>query len=168
MSYVDNNLLPGETVLCKGRLHWVIYLKSVAVVVFGLLLLYPWSPHLPNTWIFGCGAIVVGLLSALPALLRAWSTELVVTSLRVVAKHGLIRRRTFEMLHKKVESIEVHQGLTGRLLGYGTLVLHGTGGGIEAIPTISRPLQFRNAAMAAQSGIALGGGPVPPAAPGGD
>jgi hypothetical protein len=152
MSYVDKNLLPGETVLCKGQLHWVIYFKSVAVIVFGLLLLYPWSPHLPNTWIFGCGAIAVGLLSAVPALLFAWSTELVVTSLRIVAKRGLIRRRTFEMLHRKVESIEVQQSLAGRLLGYGTLVLHGTGGGVETIPTISRPLRFRNAAMGAQAG----------------
>jgi hypothetical protein len=153
MSYVDKNLLPGETVLCKGRLHWVIYLKAVVLVLLGLVLLYPWSPHLPNIWIFGCGAIVVGLMAAVPPLVYAGSTELVVTSLRIVAKRGLIRRRTFEMLHKKVESIEVHQSLAGRVLGYGTLVLHGTGGGIEAIPTIRRPLQFRNAAMAAQSGI---------------
>lgn len=157
MSYVDNNLLPGETVLCRGRLSWVIYVKSAVVVVFGLLLLYPWSPHLPNTWIFGCGAVVVGLLSAIPSLLYAWSTELVVTSLRIIAKRGLIRRRSFEMLHKKVESIEVQQGLAGRMLGYGTVVLHGTGGGIEAIPTIRRPLQFRNTAMAAQSGLPAAG-----------
>lgn len=150
MSYVDKNLLPGETVLCKGRLHWVIYLKPVVVIAFGVLLLNPWSPHLPNIWIFGCGAIAVGLLAAIPPMLHAWSTELVVTSLRVIAKRGLIRRRTFEMLHKKVESIEVQQGLAGRLLGYGTLVLHGTGGGIETIPVISRPLRFRNAAMGAQ------------------
>ncbi len=78
-------------------------------------------------------------------------TELVVTSKRVVAKRGLIGRQTTEMLHKKVESIAVHQSVLGRLLGYGTLVIHGTGGGAEAIPNIARPLEFRNAAMAAQS-----------------
>ncbi|MDR3419277.1 MAG: PH domain-containing protein [Nevskia sp.] len=151
MSYVEKNLLPGETITCKGRLHWIIYGKSLALVAFGVALLFPWSKQLPKLWIFGRTAIAIGVLAAIPALLSAWSTELVVTSKRVVAKHGLIGRRTIEMLHKRIESIAVHQSVGGRLLGYGTLVIHGTGGGSESIPNIARPLQFRNAAMAAQS-----------------
>lgn len=156
MSYVEKNLLPGETISCTGRLHWVIYLKPMVLIAFGLLflLLSPFTPNLPNLWIWGAVAVAVGLLAALPALLTAWSTELVVTSLRVVAKHGLVRRSTTEMLHRKIESLSVQQSIAGRLLGYGTLVIHGTGGGLESIPNIARPLQFRNAAMAAQSGQA--------------
>ncbi len=83
----------------------------------------------------------------------AWSTELVVTSVRIIAKHGLVSRRTTEMLHKKIESLAVQQSIPGRMLGYGTLVIHGTGGGLESIPNIARPLEFRNAAMGAQSGV---------------
>lgn len=153
MSYVEKNLLPGETVTCTGHLHWIIYLKPLLLVVVGvaLIVLSPFTPHLPNLWIWGAAAVGVGLLAALPAFIGAWSTELVVTSVRIIAKHGVVSRRTTEMLHKKIESLSVHQSIPGRLLNYGTLVIHGTGGGHEAIPNIARPLEFRNAAMAAQS-----------------
>lgn len=153
MSYVAKNLLPGETILCTGSLHWIIYLKPLLLVAFGVLLLVlPAFMHVPDKlWIWGAVAIGVGVLAAIPAMLSAWSTELVVTSVRIIAKHGLVSRRTTEMLHRKIESLSVHQSIPGRVLNYGTLVIHGTGGGQEAIPNIARPLDFRNAATAAQS-----------------
>lgn len=150
MSYVEKNLLPGETIVHTGRVHWIVYGKSIGLIVVGLLLLYPWSPDpaLSKLWIFGAVALLLALLVAIPAAIRAMTTELVVTSRRVVAKRGIVRRDTFEMLHRRVESISVHQSIAGRVLGYGTLVLHGTGGGLETIPTVADPLGFRNAAMA--------------------
>jgi len=155
MSYVSKNLLPGETILCTGSLHWIIYFKPMLLMAFGLafVVISPFASNLPNLWIWGAVAIVVGVLAAIPAMLNAWSTELVVTSVRIVAKHGLVSRRTTEMLHKKIESLAVQQSIPGRLLGYGTLVIHGTGGGLESIANISHPLEFRNAAMGAQSGV---------------
>jgi uncharacterized membrane protein YdbT with pleckstrin-like domain len=150
MSYVEKNLLPGETIVHKGRMHWIVYGKSIGLIIVGALLLYPWSqdPALSKLWIFGAVALVLAVVVAVPAFIRALTTELVVTSRRVVAKRGIVRRDTFEMLHRRVESISVHQSIAGRLLGYGTLVLHGTGGGLETIPTVADPLGFRNAAMA--------------------
>jgi uncharacterized membrane protein YdbT with pleckstrin-like domain len=155
MSYVKKNLLPGETVLCTGKLHWIIYLKSMLVIAFGVAILLASvlvHDQVPaKLWIWGAVAVAVGAVSAVPALLHAWSTELAVTSLRVIAKHGWIRRRTIEMMHMKIESLELQQGIAGRILGYGTLLIHGSGGGLEAIANIARPLEFRNAATAAQS-----------------
>lgn len=153
MSYVDKHLLPGETVLCVGRLHWIIYGRSLLIVLAGLALLVPWNWHrdLAWLWIAGVGLAIFGVLMAIPSMILAASTELVVTSVRVVAKQGVIGRRTIEMLHKKIESLAVHQSVAGRIFGYGTLVIHGTGGGSETIANIADPLGFRNAAMAAQS-----------------
>jgi uncharacterized membrane protein YdbT with pleckstrin-like domain len=155
MSYIKKNLLPGETILCPGKLHWIIYIKSLLVVGFGVLILlasvFAHDEVPAKLWIWGLVAVLVGAVSALPALFNAWSTELAVTSVRVIAKHGWISRRTIEMLHMKIESLQVEQTILGRILNYGTLVIHGTGGGLEAIPNIARPLEFRNAAIAAQS-----------------
>lgn len=150
MSYVDHNLLPGETVVHRGRLHWILYARSLAIAAVGVVLLVPWSadPALAKLWIFGAVAVVVAILTAIPAALRALSTELAVTTRRVVAKRGLIRRETVEMLHRRIESIAVHQSIAGRILDYGTLTIHGTGGGVETIPTVAAPLAFRNAALA--------------------
>jgi uncharacterized membrane protein YdbT with pleckstrin-like domain len=58
-------------------------------------------------------------------------------------KTGLLSRRTFELLLSKVESIGVEEGILGRLFGYGSVVVRGTGGTPEPFKTVSHPLEFR-------------------------
>jgi uncharacterized membrane protein YdbT with pleckstrin-like domain len=53
-------------------------------------------------------------------------------------------RRTIEMLLNKVESIEVSETTMGRLLGYGAIVVVGTGGSTEPFRKIAHPLTFRS------------------------
>jgi uncharacterized membrane protein YdbT with pleckstrin-like domain len=150
MSYVEKNLLPGETIVYEGHLHWIMYAGQIGMAIIGLAFLVPnpWNAQYHWLWMVGGAIVALSLLSALPRLFAAMATELVVTSKRVVAKRGVVQRETFEMLHKKVESISVHQTILGRVLGYGDVVIHGTGGGQEVIPGIASPLKFRNAAMA--------------------
>ena len=70
--------------------------------------------------------------------------EMAVTNRRVVVKTGLASRKTIEMLLNKVESIEVNETPFGRLLGYGTIVLIGTGGTPEPFHQVAHPLEFRS------------------------
>jgi uncharacterized membrane protein YdbT with pleckstrin-like domain len=67
-----------------------------------------------------------------------------VTSRRVVIKTGLTSRKTIEMLLNKVESIEVNETTFGRILGYGAIVVIGTGGTTEPFQKIAHPLEFRS------------------------
>jgi hypothetical protein len=46
-----------------------------------------------------------------------------------------------------VESIAVDQSFLGRLLGYGTVMVRGTGGTAETFPRVASPLQFRRHAQ---------------------
>ena len=73
----------------------------------------------------GCS---LGLVAILLGMVRRNATEMAVTSRRVVIKMGLASRKTIEMLLNKVESIEVSETAFGRMLGYGTIVVIGTGG----------------------------------------
>lgn len=75
------------------------------------------------------------------------STELAITSNRVIAKTGLIARKTIELSHAKVESLSVHQSVAGRLFGFGTVTLTGSGGTSAPIANIAAPLEFRRAAL---------------------
>jgi len=97
----------------------------------------------------GIGLLLPCAWHALVAFVNRQSTELAVTSKRIIAKFGFIRRYTFELNHGKVESIHVEQGVIDRILGVGTLHINGTGGGITPIPKISDPLGFRRKAMEA-------------------
>ena len=85
--------------------------------------------------------------------LAAWviyiSTELAITNKRIIAKSGLIERKTMEMFLEKVESIQVDQGILGRILDFGSITFSGTGGDKSPVRNISAPLEFRKAFMAA-------------------
>jgi uncharacterized membrane protein YdbT with pleckstrin-like domain len=136
MGYIEANLLPGESVVQRARLHWIVFLKSIAVasVGVGLLFLQP---------IAGAVVIAVGVLMAIPPWLERLTSEFGVTSKRVIIKVGLVQRRTLELLIRQVEAISVDQSLAGRIFNFGTITLSGTGGVRETFNNISNPLEFR-------------------------
>jgi len=137
MGYIEANLLPGETVVQRARLHWIVFLKAGAVLVLGLGLLY-FDPKL-----IGLIVMAVGLVMAVPPWVSRVSSEFGVTSKRVIIKVGVIQRRTLELLIRQVEAISVDQSLAGRMLNFGTITLTGTGGVRETFHNISNPLEFR-------------------------
>jgi uncharacterized membrane protein YdbT with pleckstrin-like domain len=91
---------------------------------------------------------VVGILLLLGAWIRRQSTEIAVTDKRVIYKRGLLSRHTVEMNVSKIETVDVEQGLAGRIWGYGTLLIRGTGAGFEPLEGIGSPLRIRNAIVA--------------------
>ena len=86
------------------------------------------------------------------AYVRYKTTELAVTTKRVIVKHGFVRRRTVEINLNKVESIQVDQGVLGRIFDFGTLVVAGTGASHAPITGIAAPMAFRKAFIEAQDG----------------
>ncbi len=135
MSYVENNLMPNEKVLFKAKIHWIIYLFGVILILAGGVL-----PIANELKIIIC---LIGLYSLVKAFIFAKTTELVITSKRVIAKFGLIRRNTVELNHTQVESLIVDQSIIDRLVNAGTILIQGTGGSSTPIPQIVRPLEFR-------------------------
>ena len=136
MGYIEANLLPGEEVVQRARLHWIVFLKALAVGVVGLAVLFL-QPIV--------GAVVIGLafVMAIPPWLERLTSEFGVTSKRVIIKVGLVQRRTLELLIRQVEAISVDQSLTGRIFNFGTITLTGTGGVRETFHNIANPLEFR-------------------------
>jgi uncharacterized membrane protein YdbT with pleckstrin-like domain len=147
MHYVDSVLRPHETVLYRGRLHWIIYGSSIlcllAAVAF-LVVAQAVPDAAPFAWIAAAVAIFLAVVSAFKAWFDQWITEIAVTDLRVIYKKGFIRRYTAEMNMEKVESVTINQPFWGRVLGYGTIHVRGTGEGIEHLHRVDRPLELRN------------------------
>jgi uncharacterized membrane protein YdbT with pleckstrin-like domain len=95
-------------------------------------------------WIAAAIFALLALSAGLRAFVRRATTEFAVTDYRVIYKTGLLGRHTLEMNRSKVESVDVDQSILGRLLGYGTIIVRGTGGSLEPIRHIAEPLQFRS------------------------
>jgi uncharacterized membrane protein YdbT with pleckstrin-like domain len=144
MSYIDGNLLEGERVVFRTRLHWMML---VGPLFFLLVMLLPvaWL-HLQQQWTnWVLIAPAVGLVVLLAAIIRRQSSDFAVTTKRVMMKTGVFTTRSVEILLSKIEAIAVHQSLGGRMLGYGDIVVTGSGGTEEAFSSIQAPLDFRRA-----------------------
>jgi hypothetical protein len=156
MSYVQSNLVPGETLIYETRLHWIVMLSHllIGILLLGLpgaaLLVYALSHKDMDAnslrLMEGGGAVllIVGFIVIIVGAVRRSATEMAVTNRRVVIKTGLASRKTIEMLLQKVESIEVSEPTAGRMLGYGSIVVIGTGGTSEPFHKMAHPLQFRS------------------------
>ena len=156
MSYVQSNLVPGEVVIYETRLHWIVMFWHIVVgclllALPGALLLYyaltgkgieAGTLHLMEGG--GIALLVCGVVAILMGMVRRNATEMSVTNRRVVIKSGLASRKTIEMLLNKVESIEVSEPAFGRIVGYGTIVVIGTGGTPEPFQKVAHPLEFRS------------------------
>jgi uncharacterized membrane protein YdbT with pleckstrin-like domain len=132
-SYIEKALIKDERVLYQGNITlWSLWF----LILLGVILL----------------PVVIGLFLLLAAYIRYKTTELAITNKRVIAKFGFISRRTIEININKVESIQVEQGIAGRIFDYGSLIIAGAGESQAPIPGISDPMAFRKAFIEAQDG----------------
>ena len=137
-SYVEAALVKDEQIVHVGHVSlWSMW----HLIALGIVLL----PAL------GLGLIFIGM-----AYVRYKTTELAITTRRVIVKHGFIRRRTVEININKVESIQVDQEVLGRMFNFGTLVIAGAGDPQAPIAGISSPMEFRKAFIEAQDRARVG------------
>jgi uncharacterized membrane protein YdbT with pleckstrin-like domain len=138
VSYIDATLLPDEHVVYRTVLHWIIFAPAALVLIAGLVLI-----ALPGVRLVGVAVLVLGAVLLVSPLVAYLTTELGVTNKRMIVKVGFIRRRTLELLLRQVEALSVDQTLTGRMLGYGSITLTGTGGVREIFHRVREPLELR-------------------------
>ena len=143
MASLDRHLLPGERVVHRARPHWVMFLGPLLLAAAGVALGGALQYAAGDYWYAGAGIAGLALLLALPAILRYLNSEYAVTDKRVLARIGIVDRHSLETLLSKIEAIGVTQDLSGRLFGYGTITITGTGGTQETLHRIAAPLEFR-------------------------
>jgi uncharacterized membrane protein YdbT with pleckstrin-like domain len=128
-NYVQSTLIADEKVIYEARISvWSL----LPILIAGLIFLFLWG---------------FGLLFWLAAFIRYKTTELAFTNKRVIAKFGFISRQTVELNLAKVETLQVNQGILGRIFNFGTLVISGAGNPQAPIPGISNPMAFRRSFM---------------------
>jgi uncharacterized membrane protein YdbT with pleckstrin-like domain len=143
MSYLDEHLLDGEQIVYRAHLHWIIFAPAIAGVALGATVGLMLQVTQRDYWYVGVAIAGIGLLLAIGPAIRYITSEFAVTNKRVLGKIGFIERESDETLLSKVEAVGVDQGIMGRLLGYGTVTITGTGGTQEPFAMISDPLEFR-------------------------
>lgn len=167
MSYIDKSLGAGETVIARAHFPWIYNFSAwsqlliPAMVLAGLL---AWASRQPDflglnsplTWASVLVAIwlTLGIIAFFRMMIRKWTTEIGVTSHRFVEKYGAVSMRTNEIALPNIEGVKVHQSMMGRLLGYGSVRIEGTGVDSVDIPNIADPVGFVRAIQTAREHVA--------------
>ncbi len=147
MGYAEQNLMAGEEIVYKARLHWALFLSPIGPLILAFIILLLGSAENSDSGtVLQCLAgifFLSAIINGLGALITFFTTEFALTNKRVIAKTGLIRRRSVELLLSKIESIGVNQPILGRILDYGTITVTGTGGTKEPFRNIATPMELR-------------------------
>lgn len=143
MSYIEKNLMNGENILYRGKLHWVVFLWPVIWFVVAIMFFSGGG----DTAAAGGLLVLIAIITGIASFINYKTSEFGITNKRVIVKVGFIRRNSLEVLLNKVEGIQINQGMLGRILGFGSVTVSGTGGTKDPFHKIDAPLEFRRKAQ---------------------
>jgi uncharacterized membrane protein YdbT with pleckstrin-like domain len=135
--------MDDEEVIYQTHVHWIVFMPwfLLTMAVLSIMFFYP---HNKTIVIIVRIIASVLFLKAIGNLVFYWTSEYGVTTRRVLGKTGLITVRSLDILLQKVEAIRLKQGILGRMLNFGDLIVTGTGGTSETLFDVPDPLSVRN------------------------
>lgn len=151
--YVEKTLASGEEIVHRANFNWTFSffpllwfalgaaaLTMIAFIQFSGDVTYQ---ELKVGWWSAIVGAVAGAIILLTHTINLVTTEIIVTSFRFVFKKGLIARSSQEVSLNKIEEITLQQSVWGRLLGFGQLIMRGTGVGVISLPNLDNPIELR-------------------------
>lgn len=161
--YVAKTLASEEEIIHRANFNWTYsffpvmwFLLGAGALAFIAFVQFSTGLEFADLeygwWFAGVGAFC-GSVILINHLIILTTTEIVVTTFRFVYKTGLVSRNTQEVSLNKIEEITLHQTVFGRLLGFGKLVLRGTGVGVITLPDLDNPINLRRIIENAKSSI---------------
>lgn len=138
MRYLEQHLIAGERLVLVAGRHG-LYVAST--LTMGLVFIIVGLSALPFLW----WLLLWGMWLVGARFLQQMALEFAITNRRVVIKSGVLGRSLLELVLPQVQAVSVEQGMFGRLFGYGTLVVVGTGGTPQKMRGLSDPESVRAA-----------------------
>ncbi|HJP99588.1 MAG TPA: PH domain-containing protein [Rhodanobacteraceae bacterium] len=144
MSYLQKSLAPGEAVVAVFRLHWIAWIRLSLVIILGIIAVA--ALLIAGTRWAQWGALAAAVIAILIAGYQwLWlrGIEQAVTTRRVVRKVGIVSRTTTELRLASIETVDLHQSVWGRILGFGDVEITGRGETAMTLHRISRPIAVK-------------------------
>ena len=182
MLYVQQSLAPDEELVHIGRFHWFYDVVAVMNVFWGLFFavailiasvvlqnyipvnLMSFPPEPGDSWLtlvqklhpgiklFALLVALIGVMKFAQMLVIKSTTEIAITTTRLIYKRGLVARFVGEMNIDRIEGVSVLQSVFGRIFNFGQIVIRGMGVGELILPVIADPVKFRRAIEKARTG----------------
>jgi hypothetical protein len=147
---MHKRLLPEERVVATAEFPaiytFTCYVLMFSVAFMGGVMQYGLSryggveTYLP----LGAGA-ALGFLLFLMMMMKMWTTEIVLTTRRLIYKRGFFAIRVEEVDTEQLASQQVEQTIVGRMLDYGEVHIRCIEASDVWLPPVSQPYDFINA-----------------------
>jgi uncharacterized membrane protein YdbT with pleckstrin-like domain len=152
MSYVSRTLGKSEKILFSTGYHWLYWLGVALLTGPFIVIALAGIPYQTRE-------IFLLLLTAIPFVYGVFrfvhgiALEIAVTTDRFVKKSGLISIKTEEVSLDKIEEVNIEESIVGRIFGYGTIFVHGTGAGNIRVNLVRDPVNLRREIQTAREQV---------------
>lgn len=174
MPYSTTNLNADESVVLDQHPHWWSFAgpasATVGTAIIAVLLISVSPDGFFGSLASWAGGLVVFVAVAwLVTRLAAWrTTDLVVTSHRIIFRHGVVGKSGIEIPLDRVNNVNFHQSVIERMLGAGDLLIESGGEqGQSRFSDVRQPDAVQNLIHAQVEALRQrrsgGGGFAPPA-----
>ena len=110
MGYIEDTISDDEKIVYVVQFHWIYTFIAFLYLIF-------------------LGLLLIGVFIFIKMMINKWTTERALTNTRYIQKIGWIARNTEEIGISKIEEVDLQQSILGRILGYGSISISGTGSG---------------------------------------
>ena len=124
MGYIEDTIGANEKIVYTVKFHWIYTFSAFLYLLF-------------------LGVFIIGIIIFLKMMINKWTTERALNNSRYIQKTGWIARNTEEISIYKIEEVDLSQSILGRILGYGSISISGTGSGNIVLKSIDDPLLFQ-------------------------
>lgn len=143
MSYVKQSLGNNESIYAFAHFPKARYLAAWVMLIAGLIAGI--VAFVEDYALIGGTLAACGIAAFCWVLYQPWTTEIAVTSLRLIYKRGFFQRRANDLQLRAIEEVRLRQDFWGRIFNFGRIELYGTGVDDLRLPAINDPVAFQKA-----------------------
>jgi uncharacterized membrane protein YdbT with pleckstrin-like domain len=147
VAFSESLLNDGEEIVLALNPHWITFAKAglalVASLVLGLYMIVNGPENLLRAV---AGILVLGTLVWFAKTYATWATtDFVITTDRLIYRHGLISKHGTEIPLDRVNTVFFSQSIFERMVGSGDLVIESAGErGQQAFSNVRKPSAVQN------------------------
>ena len=149
--YIDKQLTSGETIVYRAHLSWVpIVAKILLFLVVGIAVCVAVVFFGGDNRVAALSLVIIALLGVLiqlPAMVRNWGVDIVVTDKRLHSKTGLVAvQNDRESSLARVDDTDIDfNSVFQRLFNYGSIEIHTLGSELIHLENVARPRDLKKA-----------------------
>lgn len=129
-----------EKVLFITKLHWKTFLDSIVCIALPFIIIF--TNNNRTTGIVAQIMFVLGILLGVQRYMAQKTSEFAVTNMRLIIKQGVFKSKSQMALLNRIEVVQLKQGLFGRLINCGSIIIKDKGGAVYKLKDLKAPQEF--------------------------